>query len=54
VQLEPQQGELLERICVGPLISANELDAAGAFTVPPKPKKTKKKIGTIEMFDVEK
>ena len=53
VELEPKQSELLNRICAGPLISNAELEAAGAFTLPPKIKKTKKKSGTINMFDAE-
>lgn len=54
VELEPRQSELLEKICSGPLISAAELDAAGAFALPPKAKKTKKKAtGTVHMFDPE-
>jgi predicted helicase len=34
VELEPSQADLLERICGGPTISAEELRAAGALTVP--------------------
>ncbi len=34
VELEPQQAELLERICSGPLISEEDLKAAGALDVP--------------------
>ncbi len=43
VELEPQQAELLDRICAGALISEDELRTAGAFTVEdaPKPKKLK-------------
>ena len=50
VELEPQQAELLNKLCAGPLISNVELESAGAFTLPPKPKKSKKKAGTIHMF----
>jgi Type ISP C-terminal specificity domain len=47
VDLEPAQAELLDRICSGPLISADDLSAAGALELPPKPKKNarKKKAG---------
>jgi hypothetical protein len=31
IVLEPQQAELLERICAGPLRTADELRNAGAF-----------------------
>jgi len=34
VDLEPAQATLLERICSGPMFSANELRAAGAFEIP--------------------
>jgi Type ISP C-terminal specificity domain len=39
VSLEPSQHELLEKICTSPLVSAAELEAAGAFEVPAKGKK---------------
>ena len=32
VDLEPSQADLLERVCAGQTISADELRAAGAFT----------------------
>ena len=52
VDLEPKQAELLDKICSGPLISADELSAAGAFELPPKPKKkAKKKKAEPGMFD---
>lgn len=42
VALEPKQADLLNRICAGPLRSAQELGAAGALAMPeaapPKPK----------------
>jgi hypothetical protein len=41
VDLEPEQSKLLEKICAGPLISADELEEAGALT---KPAKAKRKI----------
>ena len=51
LELEPQQAEVLNKICAGPLISSAELESAGAFTLPPKPKKSKrKKSDTIHMF----
>src|SRR5207245_9323064 len=31
VELEPQQADLLDRICGGPLVSETELKTAGAF-----------------------
>jgi hypothetical protein len=43
VELEPAQAELLERVCAGPLLSHDELQAAGALELPPKVKK--KKVG---------
>ena len=36
VDLEPNQSKLLEKICSGPLISADELGAAGALTISTK------------------
>ena len=39
VALEPKQKQLLEDICAGPLVSAVELEAAGAFEVPARGKK---------------
>jgi hypothetical protein len=41
VELEPQQAELLDRICAGPLISEADLNAAGAFEVKAAPKRRK-------------
>jgi len=43
VDLEPQQSELLDRICAGPLISEDDLKAAGAFEVKAVPKRKKPK-----------
>ena len=43
VDLESQQAELLDRICSGPLISEEELKAAGAFEVKAVPKRKKGK-----------
>jgi hypothetical protein len=41
VELEPQQSDILDRICAGPLISESELKAAGAFAVEDAPKRRK-------------
>lgn len=38
VDLEPIQARLLEKICAGPTISAEELSKAGALSVGAKPK----------------
>jgi hypothetical protein len=44
IALEPKQADLLERICAGPLLSAEELRNAGAFAnVEEKPSSTKRK-----------
>jgi hypothetical protein len=51
VELEPKQADLLERICAGPLISGEELRAAGALEVPAVPKKSKiKKETSLHLF----
>lgn len=55
VRLEPKQADLLERICEGPLLSTDELEAAGAFALPKtaakKGKKgTKSVAGQDELF----
>ncbi len=42
VELETVQAKLLDRICVGPLLSQEALTAAEALAVPPKPEKLKK------------
>ncbi len=49
VELEPQQSELLDRICAGPLISEDDLKAAGAFEVkaPSKRRKPKGERGAV-------
>ncbi len=36
VELEPAQDDLLARVCVGPMIDARSLEAAGALVAPPK------------------
>jgi hypothetical protein len=38
VALEPRQADLLERICAGPLLTAEALEAAGALSAPPSAK----------------
>jgi hypothetical protein len=43
VELEPQQSELLDRICAGPLITEDQLKASGAFEVKAAPKRRKVK-----------
>lgn len=43
VELEPKQADLLKRICSGPMISLNELVAAGALAVPAD--KNRKTVG---------
>jgi hypothetical protein len=42
VALEPSQAALLEQVCCGPLISTEELRAAGALTATPKTKRRNK------------
>jgi hypothetical protein len=43
VELEPAQAQLIEKICSGPLISSEELAAAGAFDLPAISKNKSKK-----------
>lgn len=55
VRLEARQADLLARICDGPLLSADELEAAGAFALPKtasqKGKKgTKSSAGQDDLF----
>jgi hypothetical protein len=38
LDLEPRQADLLEKICAGRLISADELDTSGALIIPAKAK----------------
>jgi hypothetical protein len=47
VELEPQQADLLDRICKGPLISDTDLKTAGALTVEDtaRPRRRKQSIG---------
>jgi len=51
IELEPAQANLLEKVCSGPLISSEELRAAGALELPPKPKKSSKKTVGPGLFD---
>lgn len=51
VNLEPSQAKLLDRICSGPTISADELRNAGALEVPAKSKKAKKVPVGPDLFD---
>jgi hypothetical protein len=52
VELEPAQADLLEKVCSGPLISHDDLSAAGALDLPPKAKqKAKKKTSGPGLFD---
>lgn len=52
VELEPQQAALLEKICAGPLISEEELRAAGALEKPVASKAKKQKAeGARSLFD---
>jgi hypothetical protein len=44
VDLEPSQAKLLEKICTGPMISAQDLSGAGALAVPPKPRRWPKPL----------
>ncbi len=54
VDLEPAQAALLEKICTGPTISAEELRAAGAFELPIEPKRKPKPHATPDLFGGEK
>jgi hypothetical protein len=49
VDLESSQSKLLEKICAGPLISADELSVAGALTIPAK---SKVKVGKSQGPDL--
>lgn len=50
VELEPAQATLLEKLCTGPTISADELRAAGAFELPVEPKCAAKDQTTPDLF----
>jgi hypothetical protein len=50
VDLEPAQAALLEKICSGPTISADELRAAGAFELSVETKSKAKNDATPDLF----
>jgi hypothetical protein len=50
VDLEPAQAALLEKICAGPTITAEDLRAAGAFELPVEPKRKIKIHATPDLF----
>ena len=50
VELEPAQAALLEKICSGPTISADELRTAGAFELPVQPKRQASQDSTPDLF----
>jgi hypothetical protein len=49
VDLEPNQSELLDKICAGPLVSGDELGTTGALTIPVK---AKVKVGKAQGPDL--
>jgi hypothetical protein len=51
VEIEPQQAELLERICAGPMITAAEMEAAGALERPAAKPKKKSTKSAHKLFD---
>jgi len=51
VETEPAQARLLETICAGPTISAEDLQTAGALEVSPRPKRGTRKPAHPELFD---
>jgi hypothetical protein len=51
VDLEPAQAALLERVCTGPTIPAEELRVAGAFEAPTQPKRGVPKSAGPGLFD---
>ncbi len=50
VELEPEQAALLETICSGPTITAEELRAAGVLDVPVRPSAAKQKADIPDLF----
>ena len=50
IEIEPQQATLLEKICNGPLITTEELRAAGAFETGPEPNRAKNASAHPELF----
>jgi hypothetical protein len=51
VDLEPAQAELLEKVCSGPLISAEELRLSGAFEHSVESKPALSKQAAPGLFD---
>lgn len=51
VDLEPQQAALLERICAGATLAADQLHAEGALEVPVAPKRKSPEQTTGDLFD---
>lgn len=51
VDLEPAQAALLEKVCAGPIILADELRDAGALEVPSQPKRGVPKSAGPGLFD---
>ena len=49
VEMEPAQAKLLTRICAGPTLSTEDLQAAGAFELPPREKRATRKPGHPEL-----
>jgi hypothetical protein len=52
VELEPQQADVLERICNGPLITLEDLEAAGALEAPAPRKRTTRSKQGGSLFDL--
>jgi len=50
IDLEPAQAALLDKICAGPTLSADELRAAGAFELPAEAKSIAKPSDHLEFF----
>lgn len=50
VELEPQQAALLEKICAGPTITAEELRAAGSLETGPETSRGKQSFAHPELF----
>ena len=50
VEVEPAQAALLEKICLGPTITAEELRAAGAFELPAERKQRSSKPAHADLF----
>jgi hypothetical protein len=52
VTLGPEQAALLEAVCSGPLISVEELRAAGALETIPMTRRRRRTLGGLQLFDV--